>query len=143
MWPMPGKGKRKAASSAADGVAPAASGKQGKEKEGASRAGCEGSEGLPRQDPAAGPVGTKFLHRRYERQQWQDYFDQQPLTAEAASDAATLLPVQMPRKCLPRTAAPAAGSSGADSSTQQEIISYSNAGGRQLLFQPAEAPDGI
>ena len=47
-----------------------------------------------------------------ERQQWQDYFDQQPLTAEAASDAATLLPVQMPRKCLPRTAA--AGSSGAD-----------------------------
>ena len=38
------------------------------------------------------------------------------------------------RKCLPRTAA--AGSSGADSSTQQEIISYSNAGGRQ--FQPAD-----
>ena len=65
-----------------------------------------------------------------ERQQWQDYFDQQPLSAEAASDAATLLPVQMPRKCLPRTAA--AGSSGADSSTQQEIISYSNAGGRQF-----------
>ena len=85
-------------------------------------------------------LGTNFFTDD-ERQQWQDYFDQQPLTAEAASDAATLLPVQMPRKCLPRTAA--AGSSGADSSTQQEIISYSNAGGRQLLFQPAEAPDGI
>ena len=59
---MPDKGKRKAASSAADGAAPAASGKQREEKE---RAGLDvivkqGSEGLPRQDPAAGPVGTKY-----------------------------------------------------------------------------------
>ena len=134
---MPDKGKRKAASSAADGAAPAASGKQREEKE---RAGLDvkAVKDFLAKIQRPDRLGPNFFTDD-ERQQWQDYFDQQPLTAEAASDAATLLPVQMPRKCLPRTAA--AGSSGADSSTQQEIISYSNAGGRQ--FQPAEAPDGI
>ena len=57
---MPDKGKRKAASSAADGAAPAASGKQREEKERAGLDVKQGSEGLPRQDPAAGPVGTKY-----------------------------------------------------------------------------------
>ena len=65
MWPMPGKGKRKAASSAADGAAPAASGKQREEKE---RAGLDVKAVkdflAKKQDPAAGPVGAKLLHRR-------------------------------------------------------------------------------
>ena len=124
-------GKRKAAaSSAADGAAPAASGQREEKERGFdAKAVKDFLAKIQRPDR----LGPNFFTDD-ERQQWQDYFDQQPLTAEAASDAATLLPVQMPRKCLPRTAA--AGSSGADSSTQQEIISYSNAGGRQ--FQPAD-----
>ena len=101
-------GKRKAAaSSAADGAAPAAGQREERERGFDAKAVKDFLAKIQRPDR----LGPNFFTDD-ERQQWQDYFDQQPLTAEAASDAATLLPVQMPRKCLPRTAA--AGSSGAD-----------------------------
>ena len=102
---MPDKGKRKAASSAADGAAPAASGKQREEKERAwldVKAVKDFLAKIQRPDR----LGPNFFTDD-ERQQWQDYFDQLPLTAAAASDAATLLPVQMPRKLRPASVSPA------------------------------------
>jgi hypothetical protein len=66
-----------------------------------------------------------------EKQQWNEWLDAVPGSAAESLDAKSLLPVRMPRKCLPR---PAAGSSSAGPSSmeQQEIISYANAGGRQF-----------
>jgi hypothetical protein len=82
----------------------------------------------------------KLLHRDrlgpdyftdVEKQQWNEWLDAVPASAAESVDAKTLLPVQMPRKCLPR---PEAGSSSDGLATigQQEIITYSNAGGRRF-----------
>ena len=96
-------------------------------------------------DPKEVKDFLKFLQRRdklgaefftdVERQQWDEWLDNQPARATEAGDAAVLLPVRMPPKCVPKAAA---GSSSTSSgpSTQQEIIAYSNAGGRQ--FQTAD-----
>ena len=68
-----------------------------------------------------------------EKKQWDQYLDGVPACAAESADGSNLLPVQMPRKCKPR----AAGSAGSATSTgQQEIITYTNAGGRQ--FQTAD-----
>jgi hypothetical protein len=66
-----------------------------------------------------------------EKQQWNEWLDAVPGSAAESLDGKSLLPVRMPRKCLPR---PAAGSSSAGPSSmeQQEIISYENAGGRRF-----------
>ena len=66
-----------------------------------------------------------------EKQQWDEWLDAVPGSAAESLDAKSLFPVQMPRKCLPR---PAAGSSSDAVSTmgQQEILTYSNAGGRRF-----------
>lgn len=65
-----------------------------------------------------------------ERRQWDEYLDSVPASAEESADGKSLVPVQMPAKCKPRASASGAGSS--TSRSQQEIITYSNAGGRQF-----------
>ena len=66
-----------------------------------------------------------------ERQQWDEWLDAVPGGAADSMDAKSLLPVKMPLKCLPR---PEAGSSsiGGAPTSQAEIITYANAGGRQF-----------
>jgi hypothetical protein len=82
----------------------------------------------------------KLLHRDrlgpdyfsdVELQQWNEWLDAVPASAAESVDAKSLLPVQMPPKCLPR---PEAGSSSDGPATmgQQEILTYSNAGGRRF-----------
>ena len=76
-------GKRKAAaSSAADGAAPAAGQREERERGFDAKAVKDFLAKIQRPDR----LGPNFFTDD-ERQQWQDYFDQQPLTAEAASDA--------------------------------------------------------
>ena len=65
-----------------------------------------------------------------EKQQWDEWWDATPASAAESADGISLFPIMMPAKCLPRTAAP--GSSAGPSSSQQEIIVYRNAGGRQF-----------
>lgn len=67
-----------------------------------------------------------------EKKEWDEYLDGVPASASESADGKTLLPVQMPRKCKPR----AEGRAGSSSTGQQEIITYTNAGGRQ--FQTAD-----
>ena len=55
-----------------------------------------------------------------------------PESAAESLDGKSILPVQMPRKCLPRPAAGSSRNGPASSMEQQEIISYTNAGGRQF-----------
>lgn len=74
-------------------------------------------------------LGPEFLTDD-ERQQWDEWLDGTPASAEDSPDGRTLFPLLMPAKCLPRTTVP--GSSAGPSSSQQEIITYSNAGGRQF-----------
>ena len=63
--------------------------------------------------------------------QWNEWLDAVPARAAEAPDGKSLLPVQMPLKCLPR---PAAGSNSAGPSSlgQEEIITYANADGREF-----------
>ena len=62
--------------------------------------------------------------------QWNEYLDAVPASAAEAPDGKSLLPVQMPLKCLPL---PAAGNSAGPSSLgQEEIITYANADGREF-----------
>ena len=74
-------------------------------------------------------LGPEFLNDD-ERRQWDEYLDSVPASAEESADGKSLFPVQMPAKCKPRASASGAGSS--TSRSQQEIITYSNAGGRQF-----------
>ena len=68
-----------------------------------------------------------------EKRKWDQFLDGVPASAAESADGKTLLPVQMPRKCKAR----AEGCAGSSTSTgQQEIITYTNAGGRQ--FQTAD-----
>ena len=117
----------------AAGAGPSAARAEGQEPEAA-----QADRGL---DPKAVKEFLAMIQRRDrlgpdfftddERQQWDDWLDNQPASAAEAVAAAPLLPVQMPPKWQPR----ASGSSGVGASTsmvQQEIITYTNAGGRQF-----------
>ena len=79
-------------------------------------------------------LGPDFFNDA-EKQQWDEWLDSVPADAAHSTDAQKLLPVQMPPKCLPRNTA-GRSTDAATSMSQQEIIAYSNAGGRQ--FQPAD-----
>lgn len=70
-----------------------------------------------------------------EKQQWNEWLDAVPGSAAESLDSKSLLPLQMPRKCLPRPAAGSSSDEPASSIGQQEIISYANAGGRQFGAQ--------
>ena len=99
---------------------------------------CEAARGL---DPAVVKEFLGMLQRRdrlgpeyfsdVEREQWNEWLDAVPGSVAESVDAKAQLPVRMPRKCLPR---PAAGScsAGPSSMGQQEIITYSNTGGRRF-----------
>ena len=74
-------------------------------------------------------LGSEFL-TDVEKQQWEQWLASEPDSAAQVSRADWPLPIQMPRKCVPRQAG---GSRGETSvSAQQEIIAYSNSDGRQF-----------
>ena len=75
-------------------------------------------------------LGSDFFDDK-EKMEWQQWLDAVPASASEAADSRMLLPVQMPPKCRPRAAA---GSGLPCQSTlgQQELITYTNAGGRQF-----------
>ena len=121
--------------------APAPSAAEGRSADGADAGGAQEEGSARGLDPAVVKEFLGMLQRRdrlgpeyfsdVEREQWNEWLDAVPGSVAESLDAKSLLPVRMPRKCLPR---PAAGSSSAGPSSmeQQEIISYANAGGRQF-----------
>ena len=130
---MPPAGKQNAGKRKAAG--PARSDGAGNAREEAS---AQRTRGL---DPAAVKEFLAMLRRPdrlgpdyftdAEMLQWSEWLDAVPASAAVAPGASSLIPVGMPQKCLPR---PAGGSSGGPSTsiTQQEIITYTNAGGRRF-----------
>ena len=70
-----------------------------------------------------------------EKQQWDQWLDGTPASAEDSPDGRTLFPLQMPAKCLPRTSHHCAWQQCwpiVVQYQQEEIITYNNAGGRQF-----------
>ena len=73
-------------------------------------------------------LGPDFFNND-EKGEWEQWLAAIPESASEAPEAADLLPPKMPRKCLPaRTDQSTVGAS----SSQQELITYRNDGGRQF-----------
>lgn len=74
-------------------------------------------------------LGEDFLNDD-EKQQWRQWLASEPSSAAEVAAEDWPLPVEMPRKCLPRPAG--GGGEASTSAGQQEIVAYSNASGRQF-----------